>query len=122
MAVRIEVSGIMASGKSTLCDAFERHGFPVVREDVTNNPYFEKVQDDPDKYSFPLQQHIIKDRERGIIDAMNGASGKPYLIDYCLASDKAYVDFLVASMPEDKLETLISPLMRCTKIRVIRHW
>lgn len=110
MAVRIEVSGVMASGKSTLCDAFERHGFPVIREDIKNNPYFAKVQEDPDKYNYPLQQHIIKDRERGIIEAMDADSGKPYLIDYCLAADKAYIDFLVASMPEDKLKTLYSSI------------
>lgn len=106
MASRIEVSGILASGKSTLCDEFTKRGFPVMREDVSTNPYWFKAQEDPNRYGFLLSQHIIVDRERGVCEAATGKSARPYLIDYCMSSDKAYADFYFASISEEKVRAL----------------
>ncbi len=106
MAKRIEVSGILAAGKSTLCDAFAQHGFPVAREDVRNNPYWIKAQKDPARYEPLLQKWILKQRFAEVANAVSSPSSIPYVIDYCLAVDKAYADFyLSGTAPADMAKT-----------------
>ena len=106
MAKRIEVSGILASGKSTLCDEFARHGFPVAREDVSKNPYFLKSQEDPVRYEPLVQQWILNQRFEEVAKASQLNSEKPVIVDYCLAVDKAYADFYLAdSAPKAMAKT-----------------
>lgn len=101
MAKRIEVSGILASGKSTLCDAFAAHGFPIARENVADNPYFLKAQEEPERYEPQVQKWILSQRFTEIAKAKRSGSSMPFVVDYCLAVDKAYADFyLRESNPE----------------------
>lgn len=96
MAKRIEVSGILAAGKSTLCDAFAAHGFPIAREDVANNPYFLKAQQDPARYELLVQKWILSQRFAEVAKAKNADSALPFIVDYCLAVDKAYAHFYLS--------------------------
>jgi deoxyadenosine/deoxycytidine kinase len=106
MAKRIEVSGILASGKSTLCDAFAQYGFPIAREDVSGNPYFLKAQQDPARYEPLLQKFILKQRFEEVAKAKQSDSELPFVVDYCLAVDKAYADFYLSeTSPKDMART-----------------
>lgn len=106
MAKRIEVSGILASGKSTLCEAFAQHGFPIAREDVSKNPYFLKAQQDPARYEPLLQKFILKQRFEEVAKAKQSDSALPFVVDYCLAVDKAYADFYLSeTAPKEMART-----------------
>lgn len=106
MAKRIEVSGILASGKSTLCNDFAQHSFPIAREDVSKNPYFLKAQQDPARYEPLLQKWILKQRFEEVAKATESRSKTPFVVDYCLAVDKAYADFYLSeTAPKGMIKT-----------------
>jgi deoxyadenosine/deoxycytidine kinase len=65
----IGVSGIIAAGKTTICQHLaEAFDATVYSEPVAENPYLERFYDDPVKYSFPMQifmfNHRVKQHNR----------------------------------------------------------
>ncbi|AEP09623.1 deoxynucleoside kinase [Micavibrio aeruginosavorus] len=103
MGRRIEMSGILAAGKSTLCDIFARNGFTIGRENVQDNPYWAKVQVDPKTYEPLLQEWILKQRFNEVARSESAGATPLQMIDFCLAVDKAYADFYMAESAPEKM-------------------
>lgn len=93
MVKRVEFAGVLASGKSTLCDVFQRHGFRIVNEDVSGNPYWDDFHRDPKKYAPLVQEWIVSQKRNAILNGVNGSDDHPVAVDFCLDIDRAYLDF-----------------------------
>lgn len=97
--MRIEVAGALAVGKSTLCRKLERHGFHVVYEDLSANPYLDLRRQDPEKYGFLAQQSFVDEKLKAIRAAVE-ARIPAVVVDFCMAAELAYVEYYVSDRPE----------------------
>lgn len=97
--MRIEVAGALAVGKSTLCRKLERHGFHVVYEDLSKNPYLELRKQDPEKYGFLAQQSFVDEKLKSIKEATLAGHPK-VVVDFCMAAELAYIQYYVSDRPE----------------------
>jgi len=97
--MRIEVAGALAVGKSTLCQRLEGHGFHVVYEDLSKNPYLELRKQDPEKYGFLAQQSFVDEKLKSIKSA--ALAGHPkVVVDFCMAAELAYIQYYVSDRSE----------------------
>jgi deoxyadenosine/deoxycytidine kinase len=90
---RIEISGNIASGKTTLCRGLMSKGFQPIFEDFPKNPFFEEFYNDPQAYSFETEitfllqhYHLVKKQKSKV----------PHVCDYSLLLDSAYADVNLA--------------------------
>lgn len=97
--MRIEVAGALAVGKSTLCKKLELHGFHVVYEDLSANPYLELRKQDPEKYGFLAQQSFVDEKLKAIKAAVDAGFPR-VVVDFCMAIEMAYAEYYVSDRPE----------------------
>lgn len=90
MAVRIEICGGIASGKTTLAALLDSNGFRAVLENFRSNPFWQQFYSDPRKFAFEteitfLLQHYNKIKVAGETDG-------PFACDFSYLLDRAYAD------------------------------
>jgi len=91
----IAIIGLIASGKTTLCQQLKQL-YPhliVMEEAVLRYPYMKEYYQNPQKYAMPLQQFALNERYKQYCNAMQCAQ-KPMknivVLDHCLYADMAY--------------------------------
>lgn len=86
---RIEICGIIASGKTTLCHGLMKKGYDPIFEEFQKNPFYEKFYEDPIAYSFETEITFLLQHYHSIkIQKTN-----TFLVcDYSLLLDLAYAD------------------------------
>lgn len=98
-AMRIEIAGALASGKTTLAGLLGSMGWHVVYEDLSTNPYLELRKVDPEKYELLCQQRFAEDKINGIAAAV--AAGKDMIVsDYSLVVERAYLSHYLKDRPD----------------------
>lgn len=96
--MRIEIAGALSCGKSTLAAKLADAGFPIVYEDLSTNPYLELRVEDPEKYDFLCQRQFVLDKIASLEAASRSAS--PYIADFSIAAERAYVAHYVSHRPD----------------------
>jgi len=56
--MRIEITGAIGSGKSSLAKLLLDHGFDVVFEEFKMNPFWRAFYSNPIKYNFETELHL----------------------------------------------------------------
>ncbi|WP_435641812.1 deoxynucleoside kinase [Micavibrio aeruginosavorus] len=100
MAFRVEIAGSLATGKTTLCQTLERQFTRVVYEELSGNPYLDKVRHDPDKYALPCQQWFVDNKVNAIRQAINDNPDGRIISDFSLLLDRVYVSHYLAHRPD----------------------
>jgi deoxyadenosine/deoxycytidine kinase len=96
--MRIEIAGALSCGKSTLAGMLAVDGHPIVYEDLTTNPYLDLRVQDPEKYDFLCQRQFVLDKIASLDKA--AAAGRPFIADFSIAAERAYVSHYVAHRPD----------------------
>lgn len=96
--MRIEIAGALSCGKSTLAGKLETLGHRIIREDLSTNPFLDLRVEDPETYDFPCQRQFVLDKIASIQEADRG--GMPYVCDFSLAAERAYVSHYVSHRPD----------------------
>jgi deoxyadenosine/deoxycytidine kinase len=87
---RIEISGGIACGKTTLAGVLKAAGFAVVFEDFSANPFWKPFYTNPKEYAFETEITFLLQHFHDIKAA--NPSGMSVVCDYSFALDRAYVD------------------------------
>jgi deoxyadenosine/deoxycytidine kinase len=96
---RFEISGGVASGKSTLAAVLSTCGAFSVFEEFVKNPFFELFYSDPNRYAFEAEITYMLQHYSSISDAMI-VGGRPIVVaDFSMALDLAYAR--VTLQPKD---------------------
>jgi deoxyadenosine/deoxycytidine kinase len=96
--MRIEIAGALSCGKSTLAGKLAANGYLIVYEDLTTNPYLDLRVEDPARYDFLCQRQFVLDKIASLQSA--NESGKPYIADFSIAAERAYVSHYVSHRPD----------------------
>jgi deoxyadenosine/deoxycytidine kinase len=107
--MRVEIAGALSCGKSTLARKLASDGHHIVYEDLTTNPYLDLRVEDPEKYDFLCQRQFVVDKITSLEMAMT--EGKPYIVDFSIAAERAYVSHYVSHRP-DWIGTLMALMDR----------
>ena len=89
MKNRIEISGNIASGKTTLCQSLSTKGYFPLFEDFQSNPFFDDFYKDPATYSFETEVTFLL-QHYNLIKKQKAESA--IACDYSLLLDMAYAD------------------------------
>ncbi len=89
MKNRIEISGNIASGKTTLCQSLSTKGYLPLFEDFQSNPFFDDFYKDPATYSFETEVTFLL-QHYNLIKKQKAESA--IACDYSLLLDMAYAD------------------------------
>jgi deoxyadenosine/deoxycytidine kinase len=89
----IVIEGIIGAGKSTLAKVIgQALGLHVMEESVDSNPYLDLFYEDPKRYAFPMQMHMLMRRHAQQQEAswrcLNGAKG--VILDRSLPGDRVF--------------------------------
>jgi deoxyadenosine/deoxycytidine kinase len=98
MAMRVEIAGALSCGKSTLASILETMGHRLVYEDLSTNPYLNLRLEDPERYDYLCQQQFVLDKIASLTAA--SARGEPFVADYSLAAERAYVAHYNSARPD----------------------
>jgi deoxyadenosine/deoxycytidine kinase len=90
---RIEISGNIASGKTTLSGGLLNKGFCSIFEDFKKNPFFEEFYKDYKAFSFETEITFLLQHYHSIKIQKSNA---PLACDYSLLLDLAYADVNLA--------------------------
>ena len=93
-AVRVDVCGGVASGKTTLAQLFRGDGQSVVLEDYTANPYWERFYEEPAKFAFETEISFLVQHYSLIKEA--DLSVGLHVFDFSPVQDLAYADLNLA--------------------------
>jgi len=96
--MRIEIAGALSCGKSTLAGRLAGLGHRIVYEDLSTNPYLDLRVQDPEKYDFLCQRQFVLDKIESL--RLAGAAGRPYIADFSIAAERAYVSHYVSHRPD----------------------
>lgn len=88
--VRIDISGVIASGKSTLAAAISNCGAFPVFEDFSRNPFFELFYSNPGRYAFEAEITYMLQHYSSILDAKINGARPVVVVDFSLVLDLAY--------------------------------
>lgn len=89
-AVRIEICGGVASGKTTLAKLLGRQGLRANFEQFRSNPFWERFYENPSKHAFETEVSFLLQHYSDI--KYVGPDPKGVLCDYSLLQDLAYAD------------------------------
>lgn len=100
---RVEISGGIASGKTTLAELFESEDATLVFEDFRANPFGEQFYADPKRFAFETEITFLLQHYNGI----KAASGlkEPVVCDFSFLLDCAYVD---VTLPEEERRVFLT--------------
>lgn len=90
---RIAVVGIIASGKTTFCNNILKDNDNVIlaAEAIYDNPYFELFYEDPQRYAYKMQMHMLHARKEASKQALrNSDRSVQTIMDTCLRFDYTY--------------------------------
>ncbi len=88
--IRIEISGGIASGKTTLAGLFEDERAVTFFEDFKVNPFWEQFYEDPKRFAFETEVTFLL-QHYNQIKATSGLK-EPIVCDFSFLLDRAYVD------------------------------
>ena len=81
----IAIEGNIGAGKTTLCEMLARdHGFRVILEQFSDNPFLPYFYENPERYAFPVELFFMTERHKqlqGELQQTNLFHG-PVLADY----------------------------------------
>lgn len=98
LASRIEISGGVASGKTTLAGALSSYGAFSVFEEFAKNPFFELFYSDPKRYAFEAEITYMLQHYSSISDAVV-VNARSVVADFSSVLDLAYAR--VTLQPKD---------------------
>ena len=101
--VRIEISGGIASGKTTLAGLFEDERAVTLFEDFKANPFWEQFYADPKRFAFETEVTFLL-QHYNQIKAACGLK-EPIVCDFSFLLDPAYVD---VTLPEDERRVFLT--------------
>lgn len=89
------VEAIIGAGKTTFCrEIGQRLGLRVVEEPADDNPYLKKFYDDPKKYAFPMQMHLLNKRklmqQLAAIEATGIGGNRGAILDRSISGDRVF--------------------------------
>ena len=100
---RIEISGGIASGKTTLAGLFESENAIPILEDFKANPFWEQFYADPERFAFEAEVTFLLQHYNQIKAALG--SKEPIVCDFCFLLDRAYVD---VTLPEEERQVFLT--------------
>jgi deoxyadenosine/deoxycytidine kinase len=86
--LRIEISGGIASGKTTLCHLLSNNGFAAKFEKFSDNPFWSLFYQDPATHAFETEITFLLQHYSQIKTSI--ATSSTVVFDYSLFQDKAY--------------------------------
>ncbi|WP_315921102.1 deoxynucleoside kinase [Mesorhizobium sp. SP-1A] len=92
--MRIEIIAPLAAGKSTLVQHLSGHGFELVTEDLSTNPFLELRKIDPETYTLPCQEKFIADKISSLGAAIEN-SQQDIIADFSVWTERAYARHLI---------------------------
>jgi deoxyadenosine/deoxycytidine kinase len=93
--MRIEISGGIASGKTSLAKLLASKGLDCIFEDFNANPFWETYFSDPSRFYFETELTFFLQHYHEI----KISKSKKLLCDYALCQDRAYTKIGVAHSP-----------------------
>lgn len=100
MVYRVEIAGTLATGKTTLCQKLQSQFTHTVYEELSGNPYLDKVRFNPEKYALPCQQWFVENKVNAIRAAVNDNAHGTIISDFSPLLDRVYIAHYLAHRPE----------------------
>jgi deoxyadenosine/deoxycytidine kinase len=94
-ATRIEISGGVASGKTTLCSLLGEAGFHACYENFKQNPFWSLFYQSPEDHAFETEITFLLQHYSGIKSALKDAGS--LVCDFAMLQDRAYADINLAA-------------------------
>ena len=107
---RIEVTGGIASGKSTLANLFDGSDSAAVLEDFKANPFWEQFYADPRCFAFETEITFLLQHYNQIKAASD--LKEPIVCDFSFLLDRAYVDVTLAEEERRVFLTVFKEVQR----------
>lgn len=107
---RIEICGGIASGKSTLVQAFELAGVQAIYENFNSNPFFEDFYRDPSSFAFQTEITYLL-QHYSAIDVALQTKGGLVVADYSVILDLAYARVTLATADRRVFETVLDRVL-----------
>ena len=103
MSQRVEISGGIASGKTTLARLFDSKNTMAIFENFKANPFWEQFYADPKRFAFETEVTFLL-QHYNPIKAASG-SKEPIVCDFSFLLDRAYVD---VTLPEEERRVFLT--------------
>lgn len=89
------VEAIIGAGKTTFCrEISKRLNLRLVEEPADDNPYLKKFYDDPKKYAFPMQMHLLNKRklmqQLAAVESTGIGGNKGSILDRSISGDRVF--------------------------------
>lgn len=109
MYPRIEVCGVIASGKTSFLDALQPDMYVVGKEDFLRNPFLEEFYKDPVANAFETEISFLLQHFHSIKLASN--QGRPAIHDFSLVLDLAYAEVTLPERDRQVFGDLFSAIL-----------
>ena len=105
----IWIEGIIGSGKTTLADALAKKlNFRPIHEPVETNPYLGCFYQDPKRWAYPMQLHLLAERyglqKLAVGEALSGDRYEGVILDRGLPGDRVFAKLHVQEGNISELE------------------
>ena len=108
-AIRIEISGGIATGKTTLAGLFENEWAVTLFEDFTANPFLKHFYVEPERFAFETEITFLLQHYNQIKRSPDNSGG--LVLDTSLVLDLAYADVNLEDTFRDAFDAVFMTIM-----------